>query len=152
MDRWVTVIPITLGLLLAVAGAFFWRLGQLVQRFDRQIAAEGVDTQAEVTDLSSQTAARGTARTYYITIAYTAPVAGGPPQTFTTKNEVSAADYDRLKLGDPVRIRYLPKTPTEMMLAGSVRDKTGPGFFRLGGLLLVLGAGLVLLGVGVLLR
>ena len=137
---------------MAAAGAFILRLGRLVQGFDRRIAAEGVDTQAEVTDLGSLKAARGDARTYNITIAYTAPVAGGPPQTFTTKSDVSEADYDRLKLGDKVRIRYLPTAPTEMMLAGSVRDQTGPGFFRLGGLLLVLGVGLILVSVAALLR
>ena len=137
---------------MAAAGVFFLRMGWLLRGFNRRIAAEGVDTQAEVTDLGSQTAARGDARTYNMTIAYTAPVAGRPAQTFTTKSDVSEADYDRLKLGDKVRIRYLPTAPKEMMLSGSVRDQTGPGFFRLGGLLLVLGVGLILVSVAALLR
>jgi hypothetical protein len=152
MDKRVAVIPMVFGGLLAAAGAFFFRLGWLTRGFDRQIAAEGTDTQAEVTDHRSLKAARGGARTYYITTSYAAPVAGGPPQRFTQDSPVSAADYERLNPGDTVTVRYLPNAPKEMMLSGGVRDQTGPGFFRLGVILLVLGVGLLLIGVGVLLR
>ena len=152
MDKLVAVIPLALGGLLAAAGAFFFRLGRLMQGFDRQIAAEGTDTQAEVTNHRSQTAGRSHARTYYITTSYTVPAADGSPQTFTQENPISEADYERLNPGDKITIRYLPKSPKEMMLSGGVRDQTGPGFFRLGVLLLVFGVGLLLIGVGILLR
>ena len=104
MDVLLALIPIGFGGLLAAAGIFLFCLGWLTRGFDRQIAAQGVDTQAEITAHRTQMAKKGTARVYTLTTTYRVPAATGDglPQTFTQESEVSAADYERLNPGDQV--------------------------------------------------
>ena len=123
MDKWIALVPLVLGVLMVAPGVFILRLAWLMRGFNRQIAAQGVDVQAEVTAHRSLKAKRGN-RTFYITTTYSAPVAGGALQTFTTESMVSQSDYERLNPGDKITVRYLPGAPKEMILAGGVRDQS----------------------------
>ena len=152
MEKWIALIPFVLGALVAALGVFFLRGAWFMRGVNRQIAEQGVDTQAEVTDHRSLTAARGDARTYYLTATYSVPAAGGPPRTFTRESEVSAEDYERLNPGDKVSVRYLPAAPGEMTLHSGVHDQSVQGFLAPGLAALLLGGGLMLLAVWVWLR
>ena len=152
MDKWIALIPFVLGALVAALGIFFLRLAWLMRGFNRQISAQGVDTQAEVTDHRRLKAGRGDAYTYYLTTTYTVAAAGGAPQTFTAESTVSQADYERLNPGDKVTVRYLPSAPKEMILAGGVHDQSVQGLLAPGLAATALGGVLVLLAVWVWLR
>ena len=125
MDRLIVLLAFVFGVLLCAFGGFWLRLGSLVQAGDRQIAAEGVDAEAEVTDHRTVPGRGGSL--HRITFAYTVPAAGGPPKKITQEVEVTGADYERLNLGDTVAIRYLPKAPEEMILR-DLREQSVPNF------------------------
>jgi Protein of unknown function (DUF3592) len=131
MDKLVILIAFVFGVLLCAFGGFWLRLGQIVIAGDRQIALEGVDGQAEITDHRIVRGRRTSS--HYITFNYTVKSAAGQPEKFTQETEISGADYQRLNPGDTVEIRYLPKTPKEVMLRGDVHEQSVPNFM-IGGL------------------
>ncbi len=146
------MILFAFGALLAAAGWLILRLGLRLAQFDRQIAAEGVDGEARVTDHHTLKAARGSAQSYYITFQYPAGGAGGQPQQFTEDAEISGAEYERINPGDKISIRYLPTAPKEVILTGGGRDRTAQTFLTLGITLGAAGAVLIVIGAVAWLR
>jgi hypothetical protein len=134
-----------IGGLLGAVGLFFVRLGRLAQGFDRQIAAEGTDGEAEVTD--HRTVHGRGSRSYYITFKYTVSPPGAQPETLTTDAEISSEDYQQLNVGDKVAIRYMPKAPKEVILSGAVRDRTSGSLLITGYGAMAVGAAAALIGL-----
>ncbi len=134
----ILILFLVIGGLLGAFGLFFVQLGRLGQGFDRQIAAEGTDGEAEVTD--HRTVQGRGSRSFYITFKYTASALGAQPEMLTTEAEISSEDYQRLSIGDRVAIRYMPNAPKEVILSGAVRDRTSAS-------LLITGYGTVAAGV-----
>jgi hypothetical protein len=149
-NLFILIVFLIIGGLLAAFGLFFIHLGRLAEGFDRQIAADGVDGEAEVTDHRTLPG-RGSS-SYYVSFRYTVTPPGGPPQTLTTETEISGDDYQRLSPGDKLPIRYLPTDPQEVILAGAVRDRTTTSLLITGYGALAIGAAAALFGVIVALR
>jgi hypothetical protein len=150
MERLVVLIPIVFGVALVAFGTFFIRLGLMARAFDRRIAAQGVDAQATITDhrqVHSDLRGHGVRDDYFITFRYTPKSPGQTPKELTTETEISSDDYDRLNPGDHVTARYLPDSPTEVILLDGVQEQTVPLFFKggIGGLLV--GVLMILLGI-----
>lgn len=116
--------PLIFGLLLCAFGALMLYVWRLMRADDRQIAAEGVDGEAEVTDQRT-IHGRGSSN-YYLTFRYTVQAPGKEPETLTQETEVSGPDYQRLPPGAKVAIRYLPTAPKEVSLRGGVRPPGTP--------------------------
>ena len=144
------ILFLVIGGLLGAFGLFFIRLGWLAQGFDRQIAAEGTDGEAEVTDRRT-VGGRGS-RSYYLTFRYTASPPGGQLETLTHEAEISGDDYRGLHPGDKVAIRYLPTAPKEVILSGAIRDRLTPSLFITGYGALAVGVAAALFGLIVGLR
>lgn len=140
----ILILFLVIGGLLGAFGLFFVRLGMLAQGFDRQIAAEGTDGEAEVADHRIVHGRR--TRSYYITLKYTASAPGAQPETLTTDAEISSEDYQRLSIGDKVAIRYMPKAPKEAILSGAVRDRTSDSLLITGYGAMAVGAVAALIG------
>ncbi len=112
------------GLLLCAFGAFMLYVWRSLRADDRQIAAEGVEGEAEVTDQRT-VHGRGSSN-YYITFKYTVQAPGREPETVTQETEISGPDYQRLQPGAKVAIRYLPNAPKEVSLRDGVRQPGTP--------------------------
>jgi hypothetical protein len=146
----IVLVFMVLAVLLGAFGGFFFYLGMKSRGFDRQIAAQGLDAEARVTDKHSVHAGKN--RTFYLSLEYTTTPPGGPPQTLTQDALVSRDDYDRLEKGDTLGVRYLPDAPKEMIIRKGARDQLTSSFTTAGVAGLMGGAAMLALGVAVLAR
>lgn len=127
---WVGVIFFAVGMVFVSLGMQEWRTQQ---RFDR----ESLQVDAAVLDVSIQRATRdGNARTkYLVTYRFTS----ADEQTIEQTGEVPVDEWERLKKGDSLSIRYAPSDPT-IARTGSPDQWWAPlAFVAFGGLFVLIG-------------
>jgi hypothetical protein len=142
-------------LTMAAAGVFLIWFGRLYQKVgsyqkerDQQLDSEGIDTDAEITEKIYSP--KNLISYYYLRYQYTATLPDGQSQQLTTTEPVSSGDYNRLKAGDHVTVRYMPGAPTIVRLGSGVRASSSAGMIRFSFIILMaIGVALILGGIAV---
>jgi Protein of unknown function (DUF3592) len=148
------MISLVILLVLGGVGAFLiwygrlWvKVADLKKQVDQQLDQQGVDTDAEI--VNNRYAAGGRGPTYYfLSYQYTVKDPDGQAKKFTNEEAVSSADYHRLKLGDPIKVRYLPDNPNVSRLGSGVHAAFNSPMMQLSGNVCVyIGVALAIFGV-----
>jgi Protein of unknown function (DUF3592) len=147
VEKLILLIPFVLGGVLVAFGWWFIRMGMIMQTFDRQIASEGVDAEAVITDhrkVHVDLRNGGGRNDYYITFEFTVNSPEESSKKITRETQISSDDYQRINPGESVAIRYLPNKPADVILLNGVHEQRVP-FFRNGGIAGICGGAVLIL-------
>jgi hypothetical protein len=148
------MISVALLLIHTAAGAFLVWFGQIwvkvagyQKQLDAQLDQQGVDTDAEIVNNRFETSSRGRSN-YYVSYQFMVQQPDDQPRKFTNEYAVSSADYQWLKLGDQIQVRYLPTDPKTSRPGSGIRGAYTSRTTRLNGLMCIFtGVALIIFGI-----
>lgn len=99
------------------------------------LRSSGVEVQATVTNLARHQGSRGKSSTYSLGYQFEAPGPDGA-QTYANDHQIDGNDYNHLKVGGPVAVKYARDNPALSRTVNAPWQRPGPLFAMSGFLML----------------
>lgn len=143
-----------MGLLLIWFGWMYRKVADVSREIDERIQEDGQVIEAEVVNHRLVIGSRG-ATIYFVTCRYSVPsdaiTPDAPSRVLMQEVAVTGGDYERLKLGDTLTLRYLPSKPQTIRIYSGARESYSTRtWFHSAWIILSVGIGFVVMGLWVL--